>query len=488
MKMRTYKQASAKIVLVVSLVFTANTHAVSLSFPNTNNTVGVSPRYIISKDMDGIHQMDMVVANYNGNTLTILLSDGAGGYKATSLTSDNGVGNGPFSLASGDIDRDTDNDLVVGNFNTNTVSVFKNDGSGTFTAVAGSPYTVGAATGRPHGVDVADINGDKNLDIITANLDENSLSVLLGDGARGFTRTPNDIVVGMAPFQVRAADVDGDMDSDLIVPNKGSNSVTVLLNNGSGTMTPSPGSPFAVGAGPRFVEVSNVVGTESLDLVVVNTDDRSVTILEGNGAGGFTKAMNSPIRVGDKPNHVAVGDLDGDNDIDIVTTDEARSKDGNDTISVLINNGLGEFTHREFPAGERVYGSVIVDLNGDADNDIALVNADNNNIGIYNNVGAGLPPVALPDGPGAPFTTVQNRPIRIPAPGILRNDKDPEGAMLFALKPTQPANGRLRNFIKYNGSFGYWPNPGFKGNDTFKYTINDGSQDGNTAIVTIEVK
>jgi len=366
--------------------------------------------------------------------------------------------------------------------------VFSNNGSGTFNAFEGSPFKVGAIASMPHGVDVADINGDTNLDIISANLGENTLSILMGDGVGGFG-VPVNISVGTRPYHVRAADLDGDMDNDLIVPNNGDNTIIVLLNNGSGTFAPSAGSPILVGAEPRFVEVAQVVGQTSLDIVVVNTEGDSVTVLEGDGAGGFTEAAGSPISVGDKPNHVAIGDLDGDTDNDLVTTNEAHSSDGNDTISVLVNNGVGGFTHTAYPpAGERVYGSVVVDLDGDADNDIAQVNADDDNIGIYTNVGAGLPPIAAADGPEAPYTTVQDIPIIITAPGILGNDSDNESAILFAVNPTVPLSGELRNYSAFGGSFTYRPNPGFIGSDTFEYTINDGSQDGNTVAVTILVQ
>lgn len=483
-----HKKAGVSIVFGALSLAGANTHAVSLSYPQMINAIGDSPRYIVSGDLDRFHQTDLVVSNYVGDSIAILTSNGLGGYNTITLTTNEGVGDGPFSAAIGDTTGDIYADIIaVANFDDNSVSVFKKREGGAFSALAGSPIMLGSADARPHGLDVADIDGDSDLDIVTANLATNSVTVLLGDGEENFVLSTN-LPVGATPYQVRAADLDNDGDQDLVVPNRDDNTVTVLLNDGMGTLTASAGSPFVVGEGPRFVEVAQVVGNLNPDIVVANTDGNSVTILTGNGTGGFSESLGSPVSVGERPNSVALGDIDGDGDTDIVTTDEARAQDGEDTISVLINNGLGEFTRLALPpSGERVYGSVLTDLDGDGDNDIAQVNADDDNLGIYWNVGAGAPPVALPDGPGGSYSTFQDTPLLINAPGVLSNDNDPESAILFAVDHTQPLNGELSNYSASGGSFTYRPNLGFTGTDTFNYTVHDGSQNGNTVTVVITV-
>jgi hypothetical protein len=91
------------------------------------------------------------------------------------------------------------------------------------------------------------------------------------------------------------------------------------------------------------------------------------------------------------------------------------------------------------------------------------------------------PPVARDD----TYTTKRNRAFFIPAPGVLGNDSDPEGARLRAALVRRTAHGFL--FLDPSGWFAYLPAPGFVGKDTFTYTASDGVQASSPATVTINV-
>ncbi|NEU06746.1 tandem-95 repeat protein, partial [Flavihumibacter sp. R14] len=90
-------------------------------------------------------------------------------------------------------------------------------------------------------------------------------------------------------------------------------------------------------------------------------------------------------------------------------------------------------------------------------------------------------PVALNDA----YTTTEETPITIAAPGILVNDSDIDGDAITAIKVTDPANGTL--VFNADGSFTYTPNANFNGTDSFTYKVSDGSLESNTATVTITV-
>ena len=147
---------------------------------------------------------------------------------------------------------------------------------------------------------VADFNGDGKLDLVTANYGDNfSVSVLLGDGTGGFTAAPGSpFMAGSAPGSVAVGDFNGDGKPDLAVAHNSSNNVTVLLGNGSGGFTAAPGSPFPAGSGPDSVAVGDFNGDGKPDLAIANYIDSTVTVLLGNGAGGFTPAPGSPFPVG----------------------------------------------------------------------------------------------------------------------------------------------------------------------------------------------
>jgi uncharacterized repeat protein (TIGR01451 family) len=90
-------------------------------------------------------------------------------------------------------------------------------------------------------------------------------------------------------------------------------------------------------------------------------------------------------------------------------------------------------------------------------------------------------PVAANDS----YSTNENTPLSVTAPGVLGNDTDVESANLTAILVASPSNGTLT--LNANGSFLYTPNAGFSGTDTFTYKANDGSADSSAATVSITV-
>ena len=93
-----------------------------------------------------------------------------------------------------------------------------------------------------------------------------------------------------------------------------------------------------------------------------------------------------------------------------------------------------------------------------------------------------VPPVAVDD----LYSTMQDTTLNIAtAGGVLVNDTDPESDPLTAALVSGPTNGSLT--LNIDGSFDYTPNSGFVGTDTFTYVANDGTTDGNPALVTINI-
>ncbi|MBD0370785.1 MAG: DUF11 domain-containing protein [Pyrinomonadaceae bacterium] len=90
-------------------------------------------------------------------------------------------------------------------------------------------------------------------------------------------------------------------------------------------------------------------------------------------------------------------------------------------------------------------------------------------------------PVATNDS----YSTNENTPLNVAAPGVLQNDTDVEGASLMAMVVSNPSNGTLT--LNADGSFLYTPTAGFSGTDSFTYKARDGALDSNVATVQITV-
>jgi len=165
------------------------------------------------------------------------------------------AGSGPSSVAVGDFNGDGILDLAVANYYGNNVSVLLGNGDGSFQPAV-NYYAAGS---EPSSVAVGDFNGDGIQDLAVLNYAGNNVSVLLGNGDGSFQTTNASYVVGTAPEQVVAGDFNGDGFPDLAVPNQYTNDVSILLNDGSWggpARAPSPDRPRREPGAARAVAAS----------------------------------------------------------------------------------------------------------------------------------------------------------------------------------------------------------------------------------------
>ena len=322
--------------------------------------VGSSPQAVAVVDL-GNHQADIVTANALANTVSVLMGDGTGSFTPDPLSSPevssgtDSVGREPAGVAVADLGNGQ-TDIVTANPDANTVSVLLGNGDGTF-----QPAQSFAGGYGPDAVAVADVNGDGRPDIVTANKGANTVSVLLGNGDGTF-QSAQSFAVGSEPDAVAVADL-GNGRADIVTANYGDNTVSVLLGNGDGTFQPA--QSIAVGGGPDAVAVADL-GNGHPDIVTANSDS-TVSVLLGNGDGTFQPAQS--FAVGSEPDAVAVADL-GNGHPDIVTANK-----GDNTVSVLLGNGDGTFQPAQsFAVGSLPHSVAVADLgNGHPD----IVTADN---------------------------------------------------------------------------------------------------------------
>ena len=190
-------------------------------------------------------------------------------------------------------------------------SVTRNEGSSVGFGIASSP-----AVGYAMSAAVGDFNGDGTLDLAVTNIDNDTVSVLLGNGKGNFALASSP-ATGSEPESVAVGDFNGDGKLDLAVANTGGSTVSILLGDGTGnfTLVSSP----AVGSHPTSVAVGDFNGDGKLDLAVTSGQydigGQAVSILLGDGTGNFTLAASLDLTL---PTSVAVGDFNGDGKLDLV--------------------------------------------------------------------------------------------------------------------------------------------------------------------------
>jgi hypothetical protein len=174
-------------------------------------------------------------------------------------------------------------------------------------------------------------------------------------------------------------DFNGDGKHDLATANDPSNNVSILLGNGQGGF--SAAANFAAGNAPSSVAVGDFNRDGKLDLAVANYVGKNVSILLGNGAGGFGSPTN--FAAGPNPYSVAVGDLNGDGKLDVAVGNALFG-----SVAILMGNGAGGFAPATF-FGMGVGSVVLADFNNDSKLDLATGNATGGFTGILVRLGLG---------------------------------------------------------------------------------------------------
>lgn len=213
------------------------------------------------------------------------LNNGGGGFSGGS---DPAVGSRPRWLALGDLDGDGDLDLLTANYGSNDASVRLNNGSGLF----GGGTNLAAGT-SPSSLVVADIDGDNDLDMLVSNFYSNNVTVWLNDG-HGTFGSSSTLPVGVNPNGIATADVDNDGDLDLLAANFDGNTVSVRLGGGATALAAAPGAAaveVALYPNPvrtQFTLIVNVPNGASGQAVLFNSLGQNVRHLQLASSGSPT--------------------------------------------------------------------------------------------------------------------------------------------------------------------------------------------------------
>jgi Ca2+-binding RTX toxin-like protein len=227
--------------------------------------VGSAPNYLFARDFNGDGFDDVAVSNIGSGTFSVLLNAGNGSFLANQQ-----FGSAGLCLGVGDVDNDGDNDVVTGT--ASGVSVWLNNGSGSFTQ--GMSLNRGVTIGS---IDLKDLNADGKLDVIaTTQSGPNSVITVLGDGQGGLVAdTWQALALPSLSYAAAAGDLNGDGLPEVIAANAGANSISVFTNT-------------STGAAPN-----TLVGGTGDDIYVVSNSGDIITEYAGEGSDEIRTTLAS---------------------------------------------------------------------------------------------------------------------------------------------------------------------------------------------------
>jgi len=291
---------------------------------------GTDPRAIRAADVNNDGNLDLITANTNGGSVSLLLGTGRGSFRRVDVPACESCL--PLALEPGDFNGDRNIDIALLFVGSNQIGMLLGHGDGTFDL----NETAGAVRDDPQWLEAGDFNRDGRLDLATANFDFIALSTAQGNGDGTF-RTGPEYSTGWSSVSLDVADLNGDRILDIVVANvrrdgpaEHPNTASVFLGDGTGNFALA--TELETGKRPVSVVTADFNGDGRRDVAVANAESgnpetgpalATVTIYLGNGDGTFSarqELITTPY-----PARIATADFNRDRRSDLAVTYQSHS-------------------------------------------------------------------------------------------------------------------------------------------------------------------
>jgi hypothetical protein len=379
------------LAAAAAALLAADTWAAEVTFDSkTVEKVGTQPFAVTAADFNKDGKLDLAVTDGAGNAVQLLLGNGDGTFQAPAQFR---AGELPRGLVVGDLDRDGNTDVVVASSYSDAATVLLGDGKGSLSPPvsfhAGTrPFDVAIGDlnedGAPDVVVANESNvkeaGEKTDKQADEKTDRGKVSVLLGNGKGKLTKHL-DLAAGKFPSKVGVADLDGDRHLDIVVSNWGSNNGSTFFGDGKGGFREGQVLTYN-GMSPYDVKVADITRDGSPDILLPDMREQAARVMVGDGKGNFKIGRAAPAGPGCRS--IVMADLNGDGLLDVASANAAS----NDiVVSLGLQEGAFESKRnkRSFPAGILPRWVTAADLNNDGRPDLAAASMNSKSVTILLN-------------------------------------------------------------------------------------------------------
>lgn len=328
---------------------------------------------VIAADFNQDGLLDLAASDYVLNSVDIRLGEHNGQFGATKS---HPTGSYPMGLASADFNGDGKLDLLtINSTQQGTVSVLLGDGNGAFSANKDS-----GPSDLINRVVVGDLNRDGILDLVTDSTAFYGVQVLIGAGDGTFKRRvayPTSYYVSSFAL----ADLNGDSYADVVAATPDNGSLLVMLGDPlDGGALGEPKSYPVGGDYPISLSVGDVDRDNNLDVVVVSTYPSAVSIMLGDGQGGLTASF-AYTTTGSTV--VQLADLNKDDKLDLLVL-------GTGELGVRLGLGTGAFGKEAlYPFTPGALSPIVGDLDEDGIPDVASLDGSLGTVVVLSGKGDG---------------------------------------------------------------------------------------------------
>ena len=354
---------------------------------NISPTANANGAYsVYATDIDNDGDIDVLSASAEDGRINWYENNGSESFTERNITTS---ADGAQSVYAADIDSDGDIDVLSASFNDDKIAWYENDGAAdpSFTA-----RTITTSADAAKSVYAIDLDGDGDIDVLSASMEDDKIAWYENDGAADPSFTARTITTSAdGAKSVFAADVDGDGDIDVLSASMHDDKVVWYENDGAADPAFTASTITSSADGASSVYAADVDRDGDIDVLSASSYDDKIAWYENNGAADPSFTAHTITTSADGAASVFAADLDSDGDIDVLSASLLDDK------VIWYENNLAALGTPTFTAAtittsaDYAFSVFAADVDSDGDIDVLSASADDDKIAWYENDGAADP-------------------------------------------------------------------------------------------------